>query len=227
MANGNDDVVFSLYNNEDLLGTMKISKEAIRKNPESAITERRPIGNAGASLEFRVSLHGIQEKVSRVTLPPVPSIELERSLRGLVPEKEAPKEPEPMGTVRVTAVRGRGFKVQKRFLKKDDIPDLFCNVKLDSKDYIWRTSTVRNSTTPEWNESADFTLWDHDQKICLDLFEEDRKSLTGDEEMGNVTISVGELLLAGGETEIEVKKGKASGAFVTLRCDMVESAPDA
>ena len=111
-------------------------------------------------------------------------------------------------------------------MKKDDIPDLYCNVKFDSKDYIWRTSTIRNSTTPEWNESADFSLLNHDQLIDLDLFEEDRKSLAGDENMGNVTISVGELLLAGGETEIEIKKGKSSGAFVTLRCDVVEPAPD-
>ena len=104
--------------------------------------------------------------------------------------------------------------------------NLYCNVKFDSKDYILRTSTIRDSTTPEWNESADFSLLNHDQLIDLDLFEEDRKSLAGDENIGNVTISVGELLLAGGQAEIEIKKGKSSGAFVTLRCDVVEPAPD-
>jgi hypothetical protein len=227
-ANATDDVVFALYNNQDLLGTMNVTKESITSAPENTITERRPIGEGGASLEFRVSLQGLKEKVSRVTLPAVPSMEIDRSLPPMKPEEEeVPSEPKPIGTVRVTAVRGRGFKVQKRFMKKDDIPDLYCNVKFDSKDYIWRTSTIRNSTTPEWNESADFALLNHDQIIDLDLFDEDRrKSLVGDEKMGNVTISVGELLLAGGETEIEVKKGKSSGAFVTLRCDVVEPAPD-
>jgi len=227
LANGNDDVVFTLYNNEDVLGTFSVTKESVKKAPEKMITERRPIGNAGATLEFRVTLRGIREKVSSVTLPAVPH--MESSASSSTP-REAPAfvepSPTPIGTVRITAVRGRGFQVQKRRLLKNDVPDIYLNVKFDSKDYLWRTSTVRNSTTPEWNESADFSLMSHDQVIDLDLFDEDRKSMRGDEEMGNVTITVGELLLAGGETELEIKKGRASGAFLTLRCDIVEPAKE-
>lgn len=224
LANGDDDIVFNLYNNEDLLGSFSVTKASLMDAPEKTLTERRPIGDGGASLEFRCMLRGVMEKVSRVVLPPVPSMELEEEEETAARELPAEEtEPQPMGTVRITAVRGRGFKVQKRAFRKDDIPDIYCNVKFDSKEYLWRTSTIHNSTTPAWNESADFSLMNHNQVIDLDLFEEDRKSMTGDEELGNVTITVGELLLAGGETEIEIKKGKASGAFITLRCDIVES----
>lgn len=220
-----NDVIFSLYNSEDLLGTFSVSMSSLKTAPEKTLTERRPIGTQGASLEFRCTLRGIQETVSHVTLPSVPSMEVEGAVTSRSVPEEKPNVPKPIGTVRITAVRGRGFKIQKRHFRKDDIPDLYCNVKFDSDDYLWRTTTKRNTTTPEWNESADFVLMNHNQMIDLDLFEEDRKSITGDEEMGNITITVGELLLAGGESELEIKKGKASGAFLTLRCDVVEAGP--
>jgi len=36
-------------------------------------------------------------------------------------------------TIRVTAVRGRGFHIIKRRLgKKDDVPDVYCNIRMKS-----------------------------------------------------------------------------------------------
>ena len=230
LANGDMDVVFSLYNGEDLLGIMNVPKASVMDAPEKTITERRPIGDKGASLEFRVSLRGIRELVSRVTLPAVPSMEVSEPTpreASLEPKEEETNKTKTSGTVRITAVRGRGFKVQKRRFLKDDVPDIYLNLKFDSDDYIWRTSTVRNSISPEWNESADFSLFHHDQVIVIDLFDEDRNASDADDELGNVRITVGELLLAGGGTELAVKqKGRPTGAFITLQCDIVESAAE-
>lgn len=216
-ADGDDDIQFTLMNGEDILGTTMVTRAYIVDFPDRTITETRPIGDQGSSLEFRVTLRGIQDVTSQEYLP-APTSE---------PTIIAPPKPtihtedeKPMGTIRITAIKGRGFKVQKRRFRKDDAPDIYCNIQFESN--VWRTSTIRNSVKPEWNESKEFLLLDHSQIVTVDVYDEDKRG--ADELLGSVTLTVSKLLLSGAMTEVELeKKGEGTGAFLILGGDMVHS----
>ena len=69
----------------------------------------------------------------------------------------------PIGVAQITAVSGRGFKIQKQLGRKDDISDVYLKISLGGK--LWTTSVQHNNLTPKWNESADFLLNDVDQVV--------------------------------------------------------------
>lgn len=45
-----------------------------------------------------------------------------------------------------------------------DLPDCYCNVNVGAEGE-WRTSTKKNAHDPEWNETHDFLVADHDQLV--------------------------------------------------------------
>lgn len=117
----------------------------------------------------------------------------------------------PLGLIRLTVVKGQGFKVPKQFIK--DIPDVYCKIKLGAEEK-WKTSTINNDTTPEWNEKKDFILSDHDQIIEIEALDDD---LAGDDNLGSGKITVGKLLLAGGTADVPlIHKGEDTGASITI-----------
>lgn len=65
----------------------------------------------------------------------------------------------PIGIARVTLIVGNGFVEEKRSLRSADVPDVYCVIKLGGK--LWKTSTIRDSLKPVWNESADFLFISH------------------------------------------------------------------
>lgn len=102
----------------------------------------------------------------------------------------------PIGILRLTVESGDGFKIPKQFFK--DIPDVFCKVRVGAQDR-WKTSVIKNSVTPEWNETKDFLLTDHDQKIHLIAYDSD--FTTRDDCLGEASVTVGKLLLLEGRTK--------------------------
>ncbi|PXF44861.1 Extended synaptotagmin-2 [Gracilariopsis chorda] len=117
----------------------------------------------------------------------------------------------PLGLIRITIVKGQGFKVPKQFIK--DIPDVYCKVKFGAEK-MWKTSTKNNDTTPEWDEKKDFILSDHDQILEIEALDDD---LAGDDNLGAGKITVGKLLLAGGTTDIPlIHEGEDTGASITV-----------
>lgn len=80
---------------------------------------------------------------------------------------------------------------------------------------------VRNSITPEWNESSDYLLSSHGQMITITVFDED-KGNDEDDELGSACITVGKLLLAGGLTDVDLlQDGKLTGTYVSLGCEII------
>jgi hypothetical protein len=209
------DIQFTLINGEDSLGTTTVTAASLVDSTDKTITETRPIGDDGSSLELRVMLRGVQNANTAV----------EYVAPASVPTKMAPLNPtihtpveKPIGTVRITALTARGFKVQKKRFRKDDVPDIYCSIQFGSM--VWKTSTIRNSVSPEWNESKEFVLSNHGQSVSIDVFDEDKNG--ADELLGSVTVTVSKLLLSGAMAEVELEsKGKGTGAFLTLGCDMV------
>ena len=90
----------------------------------------------------------------------------------------------------------------------------------------WQTSTIKDSVKPEWNESTNFALNDHEEVLYIDAFDQDKGVGDSDDFLGSAKITVSELLLQAKEVELPLtiaKFGKpiSTGAFITIDCDMV------
>lgn len=126
-----------------------------------------------------------------------------------------------LGFLRLTVVQGLGLKTPKGFFK--DTPDCYCKVRLGASD-TWKTSTKKNDSTPEWNETHDFLLTDHDQRIYIDLLDDDFNS---DDQLGSGSITVGQLLIAGKNTNLALaQKGEETGVTVGIKCEVMQFVPD-
>jgi Ca2+-dependent lipid-binding protein len=210
-------IEFQLINGTDtVLGTTSLTYDDLVKAKEAIVTENRKIGDGGASFTFRASIQGV-EQPSDAEVPTLTddSADKAKASSSSVTSGNA------LGTVRLTACKGWGFVAEKRRLHRKDIPDVYCNITFGSSPNIWRTSTIKNSLTPEWNESSDYLLSNHGQMITITAFDED-KGADKDDELGAARITVGKLLLEGGSTDVELlQDGKPTGIYVSVRCEMV------
>jgi len=215
-----DPIDFQLINGTDtVLGTTTVTHDDLVSAPKSTIMEKRNIGDKGASLKFRVSLQGVEQPSGSS----VPSLSTDSSpdKPKAVATSSSVTHSNALGTVRLTAAKGWGFVAEKRRLHRKDIPDIYCTFTFGSSPNIWRTSTVRNSITPEWNESSEYLLSNHGQMVTITVFDED-KGKDKDDELGGARITVGKLLLSDGLTDVELlQDGKPTGMYVSLGCEMI------
>ncbi|KAK6497935.1 hypothetical protein TWF506_004182 [Arthrobotrys conoides] len=114
----------------------------------------------------------------------------------------------------------------KRFLDKivKDIPDCYCKVRIGAGEE-WRTSTKKNEHNPEWNETHDFLVADHDQRVIIDVQDDD---LVGDDDVGIATTTVKDILLAGGSQELDIiHDGIPTDAKITVHAKFFNFVDDA
>ena len=130
--------------------------------------------------------------------------------------------------VRVTVVKGHGFHEEKKtgMFKKNDIPDIYCNITFGSSPTIWRTTTIKNSLAPTWNNGAgeykNYHLLNHAQIIHVTVYDEDSGNRDDDDILGKARITIGKLLLAGGRMDIELElEGRPTGSYITMSADLV------
>eukprot|EP00978_Attheya_sp_CCMP212_P005678 scaffold12731_cov43-Attheya_sp.AAC.1 len=216
------DVVLKLMNGEDtILSTITLTHDELVNAPYRTVAATRKVGDHGAALQFRVSFAGIRppEGKSESSSPNLNAVE--SPLQHPAP---SPVKDESSSRVRITAVKGSGFKVEKKGWGKKDVPDVYCNIKFGSSPKIWRTVTADNTTEPVWNESSEFILAHHGQILRIDSYDQDNGKNDNDDFLGGFTVTVGKLLLAGGKRDIELtQKGKGTGAFISLHCEVLDS----
>lgn len=213
-----------------VLGTTTVTYDDLVR--DRVITDvRGMIGDGGdgdeaAKLEFRVSLCGVVPPPAR---RPVALLSGRGSSSNAQATSSSVTASTALCTVRLTVLRGWGFQVEKRrhrLLKKrrEDIPDVYCNITFGSSPTVWRTSTVRDSVTPEWNASRDYLLSDRGQVISLHVLDQDRGKRDRDDALGSARIAAGKLLLlAGGTMDLELRQeGRPTGQYISIRCDVVE-----
>lgn len=136
-----------------------------------------------------------------------------------------------LGALRLTVEKAVGISGPKksgakRLLAKivKDIPDCYCKVTLGAE-LEWRTSVKKNDTDPEWNETHDFLVADHDQQILIDIQDDD---LGGDDDIGVASTTVKEILLNGGSQELALShKGEPTGAKIFVRASFFNFVHDA
>lgn len=220
LQDGAPDVTFELLNKwakPTNLGTLSISHKELLEAPENEIKEKRPIGSDGASLEFQLMLQGVGEAVP---FDPATASMRSLNLTGQESERTAGDLVDEVRQVKVTIVSGQGFKIKKKKLRKDDVPDVYCNVKFGSSPTIWRTGTEKDSVAPAWNESQVYTFTSEKQVITVDALDANSKS--DDTPLGGFRVAMGKVLLSGGKMEVELEnEGVKQGSFITVSCELV------
>lgn len=135
----------------------------------------------------------------------------------------------PVGVLRLTVESGSHLgqdKSGKSFFKKlvHDEVDCFVRV-LVSAEQEWRTRTVMNNRNPEWNETHDFVIADHDQQVELDVDDDDTAS---DDDIGVAAITVRKLLLNGGRQELPlIHNDQPTDSKVKVHARFLRFVPDA
>jgi Ca2+-dependent lipid-binding protein len=82
----------------------------------------------------------------------------------------------PDGMLRVGVSSGRGFTILRKMII-NDIPDTYCVVSLGASK-PFRNTTKYDNLNPQWEaETADFILYDMEQKIYVSVYDEDRGPL--------------------------------------------------
>lgn len=123
---------------------------------------------------------------------------------------------DPEGILRLTVLSGANLgeaKEGKSFLQKlvHDEPDCYAKVAV-SAEAAHQTATVKNARAPEWNETCDFVVSDYDQRVWVDVNDDDRASR--DDDIGEATTTVRKLLLSGGRQELPLfhKEAQTQGS---------------
>lgn len=106
----------------------------------------------------------------------------------------------PLGIVCLDILSGQGFVEEKRTLRKNDVPDCYCNVTMGGRTI--RTKTVQDSLSPVWkNEHHDFLLCDMDQMVYLTVMDEDGGPMDPDDFLGQTRATIGEIMLNGASSQ--------------------------
>lgn len=126
----------------------------------------------------------------------------------------------PLGVVRFTVERATGIPEPKKragvmgLLDKitKDVPDCYCKVNIGAEE--WATSVKQDSYDPEWDETHDFLISDIEQVITLEV---EDKDLASHDDIGIASITVQQLLLAGGAQELALAhRGEATSVSVRV-----------
>eukprot|EP00977_Amphora_coffeiformis_P017216 scaffold5520_cov167-Amphora_coffeaeformis.AAC.6 len=104
----------------------------------------------------------------------------------------------PVGVARVTIQQGSGFVVEERnVFQKADIPDCYVVATLGNTKR--QSATIKDDLKPVWNETMDYVLSDFDQIVHLEVWDEDGGPLDPDDFLGAADVTVGQVLLQGGQ----------------------------
>lgn len=136
-----------------------------------------------------------------------------------------------VGALRLTVERAVGISGPKksgakRLLAKivKDVPDCYCKVNVGAEEE-WRTSVKKNDKDPEWNETHDFLVADYDQRIFIDVQDDD---LGGDDDIGIATTTVRDILIGGGSQELALThQGEPTDAKVVVKARFYDFVDDA
>lgn len=84
--------------------------------------------------------------------------------------------PKPLGVLRVAAVKAAGLTGADLHLFSKATSDPYVKVTLADRE--WRSSTVKETCDPTWTEEDchDFIVFDRDQKLSIQVYDEDRMS---------------------------------------------------
>ncbi|CAF2364148.1 unnamed protein product [Rotaria sp. Silwood2] len=101
------------------------------------------------------------------------------------------------GTLQVMVVEGRNLKDKDTFGQNDAYIELYLD-----KDYKQRTSTIKDTNSPTWNETFNFNLLKGQDHLHVKVYDED---VVGKDSIGSAKISLKKIQQAGGHLDEWVK----------------------
>lgn len=136
----------------------------------------------------------------------------------------------PYAIIRLYIPWSRGFKVKKKLLKSDDVPDMYARVTCGDRTVT--TSTVKNCVAPSWKgEQLDFIVHDYSQSIRIDMWDKNSGRLEDDGEEGSTSITIRELLMATDrDCQLELfdnDNDEPTGAKINVSADILPLASSA
>jgi hypothetical protein len=215
-------VTLNLKNGKTTIATSTVGLTHL---PKGELVEKKPVKDSkDGYFEYAIYYRSIKttpNKPASATAAVAVAQSTAGSLRGTATAsgKHSGTAATQQSKVRISVVRGYGFKVQKLLFQRDDVPDVYCRVEFGGI-ADWRTKTVKDTTAPLFNESRDFLFTNANQTITIDVFDQDQST---SEDLGRARVTVGKLLFGSGHpvpVEIEIN-GKGSGAFLELAASMV------
>jgi len=228
---GRDDLVLSLMYGDGsakdtLIGSTSVSHVDLVRAREARVREKRTLPGCNCSLEIQVQISGVDVSAEKSVTAKATPIKIASSLLNASTDGEEPVSAtrgaivpptRPGGTIHLTVESGRGFKIQKYRMKKDDIPDVYVKVKIGST--RWKTSTIHNNTAPCWQESRTFDDVAPTDLIAIEAWDYDKGKFSTDDELGKAQVTVAKIVLAGGRLEVPLMvNGRPCGEFITLSC---------
>jgi hypothetical protein len=218
-------------------GSIEISIASIVQSPDCILSGKRTlIGGShahNAKLEYLCALHGVVKSRGSddASMPEVVGMSGSdgNKVGNSLPTDTATNTSTTTSSqfIKVTIIKGRGFQIEKRALKLDDIPDVYCTIQLGSNPTVWTTSTVKNSTTPTWNESHTFFITNHvaisSIILQVNVYDQDTGKFDIDDELGTVRVPVTKILLSPNQTyDCELThNGKLTNSFISIQCEKV------
>jgi Ca2+-dependent lipid-binding protein len=129
----------------------------------------------------------------------------------------------PLAVIRVKAEHADGFKSAGMLMK--DVPDMQCTVAVGAG-APWKTKTVDNDETPEWNEEHDFVVSSYEQNVRIECLEVDNFS---SEDAGSAAISIRNLISEGPRLTMKLRGSdkQENGATATFSWQLFDLSSDA
>jgi Ca2+-dependent lipid-binding protein len=220
------DIILELWNGTTpiLLGSATVQWDNLLQKPTLHTTQS--IGDdATCTLEFSVLLRSVTPPLNTTNVPALAE-EDQGNTTKTTTDLESMGSPTGTENLTLTAVSGRGFPIQRRRMKKADIPDIYLQLTVGTNPTVWRTPTIKNSEDPTWKVAHDFTIPPStsaaSQTITIQSFDEDKGRRDSDDPQGQARVNVGHVLTsAGGQLEVELHdetNGQPLGRYVTLAC---------
>lgn len=215
----------------ELLGIIVVEHDQIKVGDECSLRDRRPIGtHLHSTLAFTVSFAGVQTAPGKKILQNdttnansgvgIPESSLISHSNKLISTVESNLGDLSVGDesieifhenkIRIRIVKGWGFRTEKKGrFQKSDIPDVYCMIKFGSRPTTWRTPTIKDCESPEWeDEFRDYTMESMNEVISVDVWDENRKG--EDDYYGNARTTIAKVLLNNGTLDIEVRDDSRS-----------------
>lgn len=209
-----------------LTGSTSIAWKSIVASPKGTLTLTQQSIQGECTMGVTVMLHSVAEPLPKDETK-VPSLMDEAAATTDVETPMTSSVGTTTEVLTITAISGRGFPVERKRLKKADIPDVYLQLTVGTSPKVWRTPTCKNKENPTWKVSHDFTLASSaasNQTITIQSFDEDKGKWDGDDPMGQGRVNVGHILTSPGSTlEVELHdetNGQPLGRYVTLACQI-------
>ncbi|CAF0773758.1 unnamed protein product [Rotaria sordida] len=101
------------------------------------------------------------------------------------------------GALRVTVVEARNLKDQDTLGQNDAYIELYLD-----KDYKQRTTTIKDTNSPTWNENFTFNLQKGDDTLHIKVYDDD---VVGKDSIGSAKVNLKKVQQAGGRLDEWVK----------------------